>query len=101
MALKCRGTNRRGEPCARIPARGEDICSYHARGEVVQFLEWVRKVINGAARMDARLIAHLFIFAAQDDQLGPEFIAELEKFAPNTRPGGAVTAAENDEALRG
>lgn len=99
MALKCRGTNRRGEPCARVPARGEDICKYHAHGEVVQFLDWARKVINGAARMDAALIAQFFIFAAQDDQLGPEFLAELDRFEERMHPGGAVAAAtKRDEA---
>ena len=44
-------------------------------------------------------IAQFFIFAAQDDQLGPEFLAELDRFEERMHPGGAVAAAtKRDEA---
>lgn len=91
--IKCRGTNRRGEPCARVPARGEDLCHYHQRGEIKEFLDWCRRTIRGAAQMDPVLVAHLFIHIANTDEFGPIFIEELEKFEQHIPLTGAVAAA--------
>ena len=82
-AARCRGANRRGERCRRVPAAGREYCLHHAvpfeqTADVVALLDQIRAVVQGAVSLEPDLLAVLCVFAFESDAVRPKFLALLE-----------------------